>query len=137
MVYSGASNEVSVVRLGDRLGEGIVPPCRDTETFGHGCMGGADETTGGEAVEVFRLPGIPSRGGGRRPPAVRSDRLRGAGLLEYDEERLDLLQSIRAAFLNLVRARNEGAAEIVAVDCDEVGEWVSPDVGSDAASSRR
>jgi hypothetical protein len=49
---------VPVVRLGDRLGEGIVPPCRDTETFGSGCVGGADETTGGEAVEVFRLPGI-------------------------------------------------------------------------------
>lgn len=47
--------------------------------------------------------------------------------LEYDEERLDTLQSIRAAFLDLAEAGDEGAAGIVrAVDAmiAEVEEWI-------------
>jgi hypothetical protein len=46
---------------------------------------------------------------------------------EYDEERLDALQGIRAAFLFLAEAGDEGAAGIVrAVDAmiAEVEEWI-------------
>jgi hypothetical protein len=46
---------------------------------------------------------------------------------EYDEERLDTLQSIRAAFLDLAEAGDEGAAGVVrAVDAmiAEVEEWI-------------
>jgi hypothetical protein len=46
---------------------------------------------------------------------------------EYDEDRLEALQSIRAAFLDAAEAGDEGAAGIVrAVDAmiAEVEEWI-------------
>jgi hypothetical protein len=58
LLYVGARNEFPVADEGTQLGEGMVPACRDSEVVGTGCTADVTEESGGESVDVFRLPGV-------------------------------------------------------------------------------
>lgn len=58
VLYVGATNDVPTVEEGELLGEGVIPVCRDTDIVGTGCSSDVEKESGGEAVDVFRVPGI-------------------------------------------------------------------------------
>jgi hypothetical protein len=58
LLYVGAANDFPVADESTLLGEGMVPVCRDTEVVGTGCTADVKEESGGESVDVFRLPGV-------------------------------------------------------------------------------